>query len=631
MRTVRLSVFHSPSTFASMSTASAPSLNRPCDRCRNGKRRCDGPMMSDNVCTRCARAARKCLYSEASSREVTVPKGYIEALEARVTKVQNLLSRIAPQTHLMRELGLLTIRAMPSVRPNSVSVEDEQESDVGRSIAATLCPLQELYIQRVGYSNALHRLYASDDSSNQTSSSQLPLLTRPEYWRIPDHEFQHERLPDRAFYPQLPTPDRLALLVRRYFETYNVIYPLFHRELFERQLLHQTLMLDAHFVAIVLLVCALGEGQLTADGLLNSNGAPYISIPSRTERLAAEPAGLKYFTQVEPFLRMPTPAEPRLLDVQIFYLAALYTGVVLGSTAFWSHLDTAIKLAIQRDDHRCHHTASPNLVKELNMRTFWSLVVLDRRAASIFGRPTCIKDDAFDLDLPLEVEDSRWDFSTFGFPLISPSKGYSCSSSFFPWQVRLSLIQGFILGTIYSTTRTRTLLGFVGSDWEQSMMQRLEGLLKDWVTNVPEALNWDPNIADMEVFLRVSFLHAMYHNLVIMAYNPFVRTTAREFSRASREGTSGVDLLAALAICTQAALECSDILALVIERVPWAFGLPGWGDPTFISGLVLLVNLHGFRSNLDEVKRLRFMRAVNICVTALKLCSTRCRMNGTLW
>ncbi|KAH7099482.1 fungal-specific transcription factor domain-containing protein [Auriculariales sp. MPI-PUGE-AT-0066] len=353
-----------------------------------------------------------------------------------------------------------------------------------------------------------------------------------------------------AFHLQLPPPDQLAIFVRRYFETLNVVYPLFHRGLFEQRLLHMDVTRDAQFTAVVLLVCALGAAQLAADDLLNLSVAESPSSSRQWERLKSKPAGLECFAQVEPFLRMPTPADPQLLDVQIFHLASLYTGIVLGSPTFWLHLNTAIQLAIQRNDHRSCQTTVPRLEEELKKRTFWSLVTNDRRIAAIYGRPICVKDDAFDLELPLEVGDA------------------------------------------------------------------------------PKSLDWHPNIADLEVYLQSSFLHAMYQTLVIMAHNPFMRTTARDFSQASRAGTTGVDLIAALEICTAAALECSFILGHLVDRLPWAFGLPGLADPPFVSGLMLLVNLYGFRSSLTEAKKLQFGHAVDVCLSALKLVSTRFRLVG---
>ncbi|KAH7101811.1 fungal-specific transcription factor domain-containing protein [Auriculariales sp. MPI-PUGE-AT-0066] len=546
---------------------------------------------------------------------------YIDAFGARTVNVQGVLQQLEPHTDLMRNLGVLAMPSIPYITLPPELVERKLELNFQSALAPTTGLLDNFNIQQI---------------EDLQSSFSLPehngpfrCFKRPEYWHAP-HEFRGEQLEDRAFNPQLPSPDRLAFLVRNYFETFNIVYPIFHRDLFERQLLDQAFIRDAHFMAVVLLVCALAEGQLAADITLDSGGPVSFSTPSPWKHTKSKPAGLEYFTQVEPFLRVPTPIKPRFLDVQIFLLAGVYIGLVLGSSTCWFQLDTAFRMAIQRHDHRRRQTVVPNLMDELKIRTFWSLIIADRRTASIYGRPVCIKDHMFDLELPLEVDEARWDLSTVGFPLNETPITEFCTSGFFAWQVRLSTIQGFIMQTIYSINRSRTMLGFVGADWERQTIRRLDGFLKDWVTNVPKSLSWHPDIPNLEVFLQSSILYTNYHCLVIMAHNPFMRTTARNFSRASREGITGVDLAAALSICTEAALQCSDMLVLLVDRLPWAFGLAGLADPAFVSGLVLLVNLYGFRSGLTEFNRQRFTSAAEVCLKALKLSSMRFRMLGKL-
>ncbi|KAH7108543.1 hypothetical protein BKA62DRAFT_824719 [Auriculariales sp. MPI-PUGE-AT-0066] len=221
---------------------------------------------------------------------------------------------------------------------------------------------------------------------------------------------------------------------------------------------------------------------------------------------------------------------------------------------------------------------------------FWSLVVGDRIAAYLYGRPTLIKDESFDLDLPLEVDDSRWDITT---PDIRFAK------------------------TLYSNNRSRLLMGFVGSDWEQRITKRLDELLDEWVTNVPNYLKWDPDVTDLGRFVESSLLNAKYYSLKIMAHNPFMRTTARDFSSPSR--STGPDPQSSLEICTLAALECSDLMMVVLERFPRCLGLPGWIDPPFVCGLVLLVNLFGFKTYLPDIEVTRYTTYVRVCLDALQI------------
>ncbi|KAH7101783.1 hypothetical protein BKA62DRAFT_671714 [Auriculariales sp. MPI-PUGE-AT-0066] len=180
-------------------------------------------------------------------------------------------------------------------------------------------------------------------------------------------------------------------------------------------------MFDAHFVAVVLLVCALGECQLAGDALLNFGEAP--SGPSTSGRSGSEPAGLKYVTKVvQRYFETFNPARPifnrpllekQLLSPdamqdkpfaaafflicalgvgqiaahkglrtknrkpdffdQIFYLAATYMVLMLGHSSSFSLFGTAVQLASQIRAHLPRsYQQQPNLKDELRKRTFWS-------------------------------------------------------------------------------------------------------------------------------------------------------------------------------------------------------------------------------------------------------------------
>ena len=100
----------------------------------------------------------------------------------------------------------------------------------------------------------------------------------------------------------LPPMDVIYPLVDHYFTKMNTFHPILHRGLFMKSLQDQ--LDDNHFRAIVLLVCACGSraADRTQPEPQSSDSHP----------------GIQYFEQVEPFLRMPTPATPRLEDMQIF-------------------------------------------------------------------------------------------------------------------------------------------------------------------------------------------------------------------------------------------------------------------------------------------------------------------------
>ncbi|KAH7072322.1 hypothetical protein BKA62DRAFT_806202 [Auriculariales sp. MPI-PUGE-AT-0066] len=404
----------------------------------------------------------------------------------------------------------------------------------------------------------------AQDSDLQATSSGPPnprLLRRLQYWRIPAFEFRGESHENASFIQSFHRRTRLRS-ISNVTSKHSTRPAHLSPPSFREAIAEPDAMQDKHFAAAVLLICALSEGQIAADnGLRTENG---------------KPAGWDFFDQVEPFLRMPTPAEPRLLDVQIFYLAA------------------------------------PNLNDELRKRTFWSLVSVDRLTASLYGRPLYIKDESFDLELPLEVDDGCWDISKPSYPLIRPPTGGLSSCSFFVWNTRLLLILGYSSRTVYSINRSRLLMGFVGADWEQKITDQLDKLLTDWMNNLPNYLRWTPSSTNLDFFITSSLLHLTYYALQITTRNPFARTTARDFNLAHESKSTGIDLAESLAVCTDAALTCSDILDAICKKHPRCFGLPGFVEPPYVSCLVLLVNLFGFKSHLPQERLSRLLRGVKV-------------------
>ncbi|KAH7104291.1 hypothetical protein BKA62DRAFT_501894 [Auriculariales sp. MPI-PUGE-AT-0066] len=270
-----------------------------------------------------------------------------------------------------------------------------------------------------------------------------------------------------------------------------------------------------------------------------------------------------------------------------------------------------------------YNSQQPNLLDELWKRTFWALVVIDRIAVCRHGRPLLIRDETFDIELPLEVDDEFWDLSAAGYPLrnnISTNPTQSLYS-FFTAIIRQTLILGVCIRTIYSINRSRLLMGFVGSDWERQITSKIDHMLAEWVATVPNHLRWHPDTADLNRFVQSAFLSIRYHALRVNTHNPFMRTTVRDFTRAAPSSKAAADVSKSLAICTAAAVECSEVLMAVVERHPLCLEQPCWVDPPFVCGLVLLVNLFGFGSNLSNVDTRRLITCVQTCLQALTIIS----------
>jgi len=103
----------------------------------------------------------------------------------------------------------------------------------------------------------------------------------------------------------LPPPQLLNTLIDAYFTDYNLYFPLLHRPLFLAQLqaaLHHS---DAQFLAVVLLVCAVGSRSLCDD------------LRVQVEPGDVRSAGWAYFDASEPMIRVRLARSIRIYDLQL--------------------------------------------------------------------------------------------------------------------------------------------------------------------------------------------------------------------------------------------------------------------------------------------------------------------------
>ncbi|CED84904.1 Zn(2)-C6 fungal-type DNA-binding domain [Phaffia rhodozyma] len=79
-------------------------IQRACDVCRRRKQRCNGFEMPDSRCSTCISLGMTCTYQETSKKRGP-PKGYVESLESRLAKSEQLLAQLNPSIDIEAELG----------------------------------------------------------------------------------------------------------------------------------------------------------------------------------------------------------------------------------------------------------------------------------------------------------------------------------------------------------------------------------------------------------------------------------------------------------------------------------------------------------------------------------------------
>ena len=79
-------------------------VQRACDTCRKKKVRCDGLQPDKGACTNCANYGYECTFVDAA-RKRAPPRSYIEAIEARIVKMENLIASLAPGVDFTDRIG----------------------------------------------------------------------------------------------------------------------------------------------------------------------------------------------------------------------------------------------------------------------------------------------------------------------------------------------------------------------------------------------------------------------------------------------------------------------------------------------------------------------------------------------
>ncbi|EKM51881.1 uncharacterized protein PHACADRAFT_262278 [Phanerochaete carnosa HHB-10118-sp] len=476
----------------------------------------------------------------------------------------------------------------------------------------------------------------------------------------------------------------LRSLVATYFDVQNTYVPVLHRPTLERGIASGRHRRDEDFGAVVLLVCALGSRWATERTVLlgvgDDEGRALVTVHDcpprdhhdhhchplhhshhhRQNQQQHGPegvpddfwregeddeewhsAGWKWFKQVR-FGRKALYGAPNLLGLQLACLASMYLRGSSSPEASRWITGVGLRLAMDMGAHRGKsYSATPTVEEEQHKRAFWSLLYLDWAISPSLGRPCAIQHEDFDLDLPVECDDEYWEPSSSSSPGFAQPPGKPAIVIAFNCLLRLTQIQAYAQRTIYSTSKSRTILGFVGPQWEERIVAELDSALNSWLDSLPSHLKWDPRNPNTTFLSQSAMLHAAFYNLQITIHRPFI---------ASRRGVPSTTFppmspsarFPSLAICTNAARSCVHVSDVLCRRL-------GQGThsslgalhhnmiPLFTSGIVLMLNMwagNDSRRQLGDrsvAKEMKEMVDVHKAMDMLKVMEVRWHTAGRLW
>ncbi|KAF9018135.1 hypothetical protein BDZ89DRAFT_357526 [Hymenopellis radicata] len=356
-----------------------------------------------------------------------------------------------------------------------------------------------------------------------------------------------------------PEPDLLEDLLNLYFTHHPACLPVFHEPSFRKDVASGLHHIDTSFGACLLQVCAIAS-RLSID--------PRVYLDCKTEASA----GWKYFSQTTSISRSIFRA-PTLFDVQFCCLSAEYILGTSAPQAGWAVIGLGMRLAVELGYHR-HRPQRPTVQSESEKRVFWILHFLDRHVSLYHGRPFCIRDEDFDVELPIDCDDEFWDTGNPDMDFKQPPGRLSRLGAFLH-HLRLSTIISFALRTLYGIRKSKKAAGLTTNAMDDSI-SIIDSMLNSWFNAIPAHLRWEPSLDPNPYFGESAMLYMSYYMLQMLIHRPFIHKTTPQS-------------LPSLAICTNAARSLSRLLECWMQRKLMSSFVINMA--AFVAGIILIMNM----------------------------------------
>ncbi|GLB41328.1 putative fungal specific transcription factor [Lyophyllum shimeji] len=567
------------------------------------------------------------------------PKSYVERLENRVQRLQDLIGKLSPEalecldtffdspllsTHppitskqpdstlaqhdptparFIRHLGSDIARPAASEEDDKdgflidqlekLSIDTHQQRFCGKSSGVTLIKaaleLKREYLGTKGESRLVGEggIDLSDPRKQWPQPPPNPPSPPPKY--------------------SYPPPDLLASLIDLYFAHVNTYLPLLHRPTFEREVAQGLHLENISFAKNLLLVCAVASRFSDDPRVMDDAGHD------------AHSAGWKWFVQMSLVNASPLNP-PNIYDIQFYALLGQFLQASSVPQACWTIVGAGIRAAQDVGVHRRKKNRVHTVEDELWKRAFWVLLCMDRLFSSSLGRPCAIHDEDFDLDMPIECDDEYWEHPDPQLRWRQPTPHKTPSIiTYFNSYIRLNQILAFLLRTVYAINKSKILLGFVGQQWEENIVSELDSALNTWIDSLPDHLRWDPTRTHDVFFNQSASLHCAWYHIQILVHRPFIPSPRKPNAALT---------FPSLAICTNAARACCNILDA--QRKRFKVAPPPLQTTAFSAGVVLLLSIWGGKRSGLSTDFNKEMANVQKCMEVLKGAETRWYVAGRL-
>ncbi|TFK49991.1 hypothetical protein OE88DRAFT_303307 [Heliocybe sulcata] len=614
-----------------------------CDTCRRKRIRCNGAKESGEPCPNCVAFKTECTYNVPLKKHGPA-KGYVRLLEARIAKLESLLSEdgcdiekevgapldkdsvrrgsapSAPRTQRAVLSGSSSRSSGDETAPTSLAspsyighgsdypTSDDEfiDSTLGPCLAGlTLDPVHKRFL---GKSSAISMIKTAiilkAEGEGTTPNCLTGIHRRPQFWTPPSWErlVVEEEHPDYKF----PDADLMTSLVKIYFDVTHYLGPFLHQPTFLRDFQEGLHFRDPKFAAILLMVCAIASRYSDDERVF---------VKELDSTYSPQSAGWQWFHQVQ-VVRRSLFAPTTLHDLQLYNLFFMFLAGSQAPHTAWVVVGHAIRLAQDAGVHRRKfYGTQRTLESELWRRSFWCLISHERHISAALGRPYSIEDEEIDADLPVECDDEYLVHpdpdKAFKQPPDKPSR-----MQYFTLLLKKIRILGRSLRAIYTSRKYQALFGRNEQDWEQRVLADMDSSANQWFDSIPPHLRWMPTCGDPITFRQSACLHFMYYHNQILVHRPFISTKQTPLS------------LSCLAICNNAARCIIGIADALRQR---GHKLPVVVAPTFTASMFLLLQVWGSKRTRSAVDPEKAMAEVHKGLLILKWLESRWSIAGALW
>ncbi|CAG8509341.1 157_t:CDS:2 [Ambispora leptoticha] len=556
---------------------------RACDTCRRKKVRCDGVQAGSDPpsCTNCKAYGYECAFIDAPKKRGP-PKGYIEALETRLQRMESILGGLVqsgelPEGAISSNLEWINVNETNFNGGETVVGKSGQESrgthrsyeggsKSSSSLALSSSHRTDGYSRHKKTSNSSrysgHRSHSnsedsdqsSSDNSNQEYGSNYDLNDSMGQLAI-DETGQTRYLGNSSGIFLLKITNKVAngqiITVPRSechskVDLKSAVFELPPRELCDQ-------MLDTYFARIHPYMPFIDPVDLREkyENLSNNSSILILlyAIFAISSRFIDQPAVRDGFFERAKELLKDEFDDAQLSTLQALLIMAAYQQGAKNSRT-WIYTGLAIRIAQDMGLHRDSAKWSLDEKQtEVRKRVWWSCYMSDRFISAGLGRPMIINES--DCDVP---------FPTPGaLPKDEPE-----SVDAWVRTIKLTQILGRVLSHIYGIKSKHTTHAAM-----DSVLATLDAELNKWRDDLPSDLQYDPSMTVGDPMnQRRGVMHLMFYTIQILLHRPHIRGPKSKAPPSS---------IPSLTICTMAASNITHIAYRAMKegklRLAWNFTL----------------------------------------------------------